>query len=459
MKKRVLPFLITLGLLFSIETPAYSQGWTALNGGIPSTVNFITRYNGNIWVAADSVYYWNGTGWNAVGTGMLYPLGVGVVYALADFNGSLYAGGSFTVLTPDGNWYNNAGRLAGGSWTTCGSGTGNDGSGMNDYINFMTVYNGNLYAGGSFTSAGGDPLAPLDAMYIASFDGTQWNPVGSGMNDAITDMVVYNNQLVVSGRFTTAGGVSANHIASWDGTKWSSLGSGTNGKVTALAVFNGDLYAGGLFDTAGTVAATNIAKWDGQSWSALGDTLMGQVYTLAVWNNKLYAGGNNIQQFFFTTEPYVIDQNILCWDGSKWDSLGAGTNGPVYWLQPDSVGLLVGGSFTTAGNIAANNIAVYSTATAVHEPPAQPKQWLLSQNYPNPFNPSTAINYQLPSNGYVTLRVYDMLGREVATLVDGRQSAGMHTVKFDAAGLSSGVYLYRLTAGGLFLSRKMIFMK
>lgn len=78
-----------------------------------------------------------------------------------------------------------------------------------------------------------------------------------------------------------------------------------------------------------------------------------------------------------------------------------------------------------------------------------PDEVALGQNYPNPFNPTTVIRYQLPVSSDVRLEVYDMLGRSVATLVDGQVAAGTHQVSFDANNLSSGVYLYRLTANGL----------
>jgi hypothetical protein len=75
-----------------------------------------------------------------------------------------------------------------------------------------------------------------------------------------------------------------------------------------------------------------------------------------------------------------------------------------------------------------------------------PKTYALYQNYPNPFNPSTIINYQLPMNSQVTLKVYDVLGREVATLVDGQQNAGVYKANFDGSRFASGVYFYRITA-------------
>lgn len=83
----------------------------------------------------------------------------------------------------------------------------------------------------------------------------------------------------------------------------------------------------------------------------------------------------------------------------------------------------------------------------------------LSQNYPNPFNPSTRISFELPNNGYVTLKVYDMLGREVAVLVDREMTSGSHTVNFSAANLASGSYVYQLASNGNVLTQKMVLLK
>ena len=88
-----------------------------------------------------------------------------------------------------------------------------------------------------------------------------------------------------------------------------------------------------------------------------------------------------------------------------------------------------------------------------------PTQITLNQNYPNPFNPTTVISYELPESGNVTLEVFDMTGRLVATLANGTVQAGSHQINFDASGLSSGVYLYRLTAGRSVLSRRLTVLK
>jgi hypothetical protein len=87
------------------------------------------------------------------------------------------------------------------------------------------------------------------------------------------------------------------------------------------------------------------------------------------------------------------------------------------------------------------------------------KEYALEQNFPNPFNPSTTIRYQLPNAGHVILKVYDMLGREVATLVDQVQEQGRYSAAFDASRLASGVYISRLAAGDYTKTMKMVLMK
>ncbi len=88
-----------------------------------------------------------------------------------------------------------------------------------------------------------------------------------------------------------------------------------------------------------------------------------------------------------------------------------------------------------------------------------PGKFALEQNYPNPFNPSTSISFNLPVSSQVTLKVYNLLGQEVATLVNGKLSSGLHSVRFDASSLSSGMYLYRIEAGSFVQNKKMMLIK
>ena len=86
-------------------------------------------------------------------------------------------------------------------------------------------------------------------------------------------------------------------------------------------------------------------------------------------------------------------------------------------------------------------------------------QWRLFQNYPNPFNPVTTITYQIPEDGKVTLSIYDVIGREVQTLVNADQNAGRYSVQLNAGKLASGVYFYRLTSGNYTAVRKLLLAK
>ncbi|MBK9332458.1 MAG: T9SS type A sorting domain-containing protein [Ignavibacteria bacterium] len=102
----------------------------------------------------------------------------------------------------------------------------------------------------------------------------------------------------------------------------------------------------------------------------------------------------------------------------------------------------------------------YNTITGVNNNVTSiPNEFSLNQNYPNPFNPSTKIAYTIPNNGLVTLKIYNLLGKEVASLVNEVKNAGSYEVNFNAANLSSGVYFYRLESGNFVDTKKMFLLK
>ncbi len=103
--------------------------------------------------------------------------------------------------------------------------------------------------------------------------------------------------------------------------------------------------------------------------------------------------------------------------------------------------------------------ATISLVTGVNDGRSVPSEFKLSQNFPNPFNPSTTISYSIPNKSNVVLKIYDILGNEVATLVNGVQNAGGHSVNFNAENLSSGTYIYRLSTENHIAARKLILLK
>lgn len=95
----------------------------------------------------------------------------------------------------------------------------------------------------------------------------------------------------------------------------------------------------------------------------------------------------------------------------------------------------------------------------VNETAASPNSFRLYQNYPNPFNPGTTIEFSIPSAQIVTLKVYNLLGQEVATLVNGLQTAGEHRIQWNAASLPTGFYFYKMERGNFSQTRKLMLMK
>jgi hypothetical protein len=137
--------------------------------------------------------------------------------------------------------------------------------------------------------------------------------------------------------------------------------------------------------------------------------------------------------------------------------------GAVVVYATDANGVWPSGASTVNPSGGTNEIVIAGTdvqwTTEVKTAGAIPIGFGLLQNYPNPFNPTTIINYQLPVASHVVLKVYDILGREVTTLVNEIKTAGYYSVTFNASSLSSGIYFYRITAGEFRNIREMMFLK
>ncbi|HEU4419548.1 MAG TPA: hypothetical protein VFT55_11460, partial [Planctomycetota bacterium] len=221
------------------------------------------------------------------------------------------------------------GRWNGTTWSMLGSGPGL-------WLGFLqaltTLPNGDLVAGGRFTTAGG-----VSANYIARWKGTSWSTLGPGLSIIPSALppfalaVLPNGDLVAGGYFTAAGGVSANNIARWNGTSWSALGSGLSGgafgsPVRALAVLpNGDLVAGGEFTTAGGVGANYVARWNGTIWSAVGSGMNGYAYALTTLRNGDVVAGGGFTVVNGAASPYMAQLTTTC--PATAVSYGAGCTG------------------------------------------------------------------------------------------------------------------------------------
>jgi hypothetical protein len=150
----------------------------------------------------------------------------------------------------------------------------------------------------------------------------------------------------------------------------------------------------------------------------------------------------------------VISSNLL--------AATAAVDGTTLTITPVSAGVStitvratdVDGDFVT-GSFAFQ----YDPTTDIIDMTGVPTEYTLAQNYPNPFNPTTTLRFGLPNNANVVLKVYNVLGQEVATLINREMTAGYHEVQFDASQLTSGLYIYRIEAGDFVSIKKMMLLK
>lgn len=193
------------------------------------------------------------------------------------------------------------------------------------------------------------------------------NAFASGCDDAVSASVFTpDGDLIVGGRFLDAGGIAANRIARWNGSTWSTFGGGLDGEVVALrALANGDVIAGGNFINSGGVTTNCIARWDGTTWTSLDTGLTGAApFGCSVQSIAETANGDLIVGGFFTTAGGVPANNIARWNGSNWSALDTGLDGAVRAVLVRSNGQVVaGGGFATAGGVVVNNLASWDGST------------------------------------------------------------------------------------------------
>jgi outer membrane protein assembly factor BamB len=301
--------------------------------------------------AASGVAKWNGTSWSALGSG----LSSGYVAGCGLSGGSLlFIGGEFA--TAGGMQGPNIGKWYATAWQTL---YGTDGP-----VFAVTVAaNGDVYLGGLFNTAYG--MTMNNVFRINSTGGYQalaGMSGGAGVNGPVYAVTVNSSgQVYVGGSFTSAAGsqISPN-IARWaQGSGWSSVGNGADQPVAALAMAsNGvDVFVGGYFANVYhggvTTPSRGAAKWQPGSgtWAALGSALNGDVFTIAVDGSKVFFGGD------FTIAGGTAANDIALWDGAKRLPVGGGANSIVEALAIASDYIYAGGHFSSAGDTPANGVA------------------------------------------------------------------------------------------------------
>ena len=312
-------------------------------------------------------------------------------------------------------------------------------------------------------------------VYLSTDGGGNWIEKNTYLTDPTVSSLVINSEgdIFVG---TYSGGV---FISTDNGDEWTQINSGfTNMEIRSLVIDSSDnIFAGNFF---GVYKSTN----NGNSWTKMGlDEVVsdfainsqnhlfaadfgGNIYKSTdggvSWNQKYIAP--YVQSILINSSDYIFagtsSQGVYYSkdNGENWTPINSGLNTlDVKALSFNSYDELIAG--TERGGVYRS-----LNPSSTEEINNNPANFILSQNYPNPFNPSTNIQYAIGSKQFVQLKVYDVLGNEIATLVNEEKSPGTYEVQFNVAqdsrpAIGSGIYFYQLIAGDFVQSKKMILIK
>ncbi len=291
----------------------------------------------------------------------------------------------------------------------------------------------------TFNSAGDVFLATAESGVIRSTDnGQSWSFINNGLPDLDVRTLATNSNDVLF----ASNGVSV-YRSTDDGENWVEINNGlTDTDIVEFAIGQNDVLLGATYSD-GIFRSTN----NGNDWTLSLDT---DISYMAVNGPEIYAGSEVI----VGGGVFRSVDNGLTWTPMN-DNLPS--------LQINSLAYRPGDRLFA--EVRSNGLYAINLTTDVKNINNEiPDEFNLVQNYPNPFNPTTKISYSIPSvethgHASVQLVVYDILGRVIATLVNKQQKAGYYEVQFNASGLSSGVYFYKLLAGSFMQTKKMLLLR
>jgi hypothetical protein len=438
------------------------QRWFTPGNGVNDVVNTLYAgrdgiYAGGSFISAGGmsalkIARWDRETWHALGDGLHQTTYIdnGEVYALNGNDAAVYAAGNFGRRgdpSEEPGWrdISNAAAWDGSQWNHLPivkmSGDGKSTA----PVEAIAMFGGSVYAGrndrvmrwtGSEWTSVGIPQIPVTGIYtlvndrdrhiyagtrngVYRWDGIAdaWTTIGA-TDDSVIAIVIDGARLFAGGRFLTVNGTRYNRIAMYDiiGGNWSALGAGVERfdvrrppSVEALAVSNGLVYVGGLFARAGDVTVNNIATWDGETWTPLGSGTDSVVKAIAINGDDIYLGGGF----------KVVGGTIPSWFFAHWN---------------------------------------VRTTAAMGSMVRDRKQMALRVE-PNPARDRVELRYRVPAGGTVRIGVYDMLGREVATVLEGSVEAGDHSVWLNVMNISAGIYYCRLEGIGSVMTTPLVLVR
>jgi len=403
-------FIVIFILLFNLSATAQ---WVQTNGASGSNVLGFTTKNTDIYAGYNngvnsggvirSTNY--GTDWTNVNTGLPSVEIMALTTLGDDVFASEYDGGIYLSSDDGANWNITALTV--------------------EYILGFASIGNNLFA-----------ASANNGVYLSTDNGTSWNFVNSGLTTVATRSIFAAGTNLFVG---THGGGGI-FLSTNNGGSWTAVNTGLTQKyIYTLEKVGSNVFAGSW--SAGVFRTTN----NGANWTSTSNGLPSdQISAFAVSGSNLFAAT-------YGSGVYLSTNN-----GDSWTEVNNGLTAlSLNALAVCGPYLYAGGSESGVWRRPLSEMI--TDVDGNHND--LPVTFDLLQNFPNPFNPSTRISFQLPKEEFVTLKIYDMLGSEISTLVNEEKPAGKYEVDFNASQLTSGVYIYKIQAGEFTGANKMILMK
>ena len=422
-KKLILIFTFIIVICLSAKAQSF---WQQIAFNDTSITSLSINSSGNIIAGANyhSLYYSsdNGSKWIKIPTPDIF-----LTFICIDDSGIIY------VADPDA-FHNGLQRTTdlGQNWTIISD------SGTIGCYSLGVKSNGEVFA--TFSSS----LGTLNYIYHSFDKGSTWEK--DSVNFSVSLLFNLCTQSVY-----TFGNIDTTYLIGTDGiyrttnngNTWIKKNNGlTASNVTTLCRNNlGHLFLQGNF--VGTVGGLYRSTNNAENWESINAVGLPQFYDFY----QLITDSNNIL--------YGISDDVYrsTDEGDNWTNFSDGLPGSINYIL----------AISPNGDIfCGTNFGLYrsiSSVNSVKNDFINPKNFILQQNYPNPFNPITTIQYSIPQRSSVTLKVYDILGNEIAEPVNEEKGIGVYSVDFDAYKLASGIYFYKLQAGSFVETKKMILIK
>jgi photosystem II stability/assembly factor-like uncharacterized protein len=456
------------------------ENWKAMNTGLNNfNVNSLAFHGDELLAGTDGsgVFIFNNS-WLPINEGIAAT----EITSFIKKDNKIYAGirgGGVFLSTDEGN-----------NWAEKISGL------KNLDVQAFTVKGNNIFAG---TNGGG--------IYRSENDGTTWQAVNSGIYQKHISCLTANDNYLFAGTNLppNAPALTISYIpwpdsvviyrSSDDGNNWSAVLDTGMMLVPFIYALDNNIYSARWYRL--LRSSDNGESWDlsdsGLAFKDYLTTIQLPAYTFAANGKKLFAGtykgiyaSTNMgmswshisNQFQYVRELIVNKNNIYAStdngfnpsgifissdNGNSWTIIDDTTyKYPVSGIYaPEINALIVNDKYLFIGTKGKGvwKYPIENLVSVQEKNSKQPNEYKLSQNYPNPFNPSTTITYSLPKRSFVTLKIYDLLGRELTTLVNEEKPGGTYKVTWNAQNIPSSVYFYKITAGGYSKVNKMILLK